>query len=145
MKKISEYDAEAGVATCALEIDNDVFYGIATCAPEDFDMMSEFTGTYIAEKRAEIKYLQHIKNNRVKPVYEELKHIFSLLEMSSKYNPKSHEAKILKRQMKFYKDALVELKIDIATEKQNLNTYINDKEKLYQTLRRNRKKQVIDI
>ena len=56
MKYMYNWDEESKCATCIIQEDNETFYGLATCHPDDEDMMSKTTGLEIATRRAEIKY-----------------------------------------------------------------------------------------
>lgn len=57
-----EWQEDIKTAICTLTDGEQLFYGMATCAPEDYDMCSEKTGCEIAFKRAKIKYLRYYRD-----------------------------------------------------------------------------------
>ena len=141
---IYEWDPKTGYATCTLEYKDFVFFGQAKCAPEDQDMMSEKTGLHIAEERAYIEFLQHIKNNEIKPQLEILNHLCSTMNNSKKLNPNSYEYKRILKEIKNLESDL-DFYIDyIATEEAVLKSYIDEKDKFYKKVRENRNKDKID-
>lgn len=133
MKTQFVYDGK--LAICYLYDQNMVFVGEATCHEDDLDMASERTGCYIAEGRAIIKRLQHIKNNIIKPELKALKNALNVLNQSSKCNPKSQEIRILRKQIKVKENDLATVKAEIAMEKQYLSDYIKNKEIIYNKIR----------
>ena len=62
------------------------------------------------------------------------------MKHSNKFNPKSYENIMLQRQIRIFKFDIDEIKKIIATEKQNLMTYISEKDKFYNKIRKNRDK-----
>jgi hypothetical protein len=62
------------------------------------------------------------------------------MKHSNKFNPKSYENIMLQRQIHIFKFDIDEIKKIIATEKQNLMTYISEKDKFYNKVRKNRDK-----
>lgn len=52
------WDEESGSCLCIIQDKNKIYYGTATCGPEDQDMKSENTGSFIAMSRATIKALK---------------------------------------------------------------------------------------
>jgi len=62
------------------------------------------------------------------------------MKHSNKFNPKSYENIMLQRQIRIFKFDIDEIKKIIATEKQNLITYISEKDKFYNKIRKNRNK-----
>jgi hypothetical protein len=113
-----------------------VFTGEATCHEDDKDMASERTGCFIAECRAVIKRLQHIKNNELIPQIRALEHTLNILKQSTKCNPKSHEMRIIRRQLGIKKTDLDIIKNQIQLEKQYLSDYIKNKEIVYNRIRK---------
>lgn len=142
MKKndaLYEWDEETGVATCILIKNNIPYVGCATCSPNDEDMKSQKTGFHIAELRAQIKYLQQIKYDlRVR--LSALNQLYYSMNRSKRFNEKSYENKMLSRQIHLTKEDL-NLIYDLINEyKEEVKTYINDKDEFYKTIRRNREK-----
>ena len=99
MKRIYKFDAENGVATCYLIDKNNTHMGFACCHDDDKDFQSERVGLTLAEARAEIDALKHIRNTELIPAYKALKHLQDNMNTSTHYNPKSYEAKMLRRQV----------------------------------------------
>ena len=48
-KPIFTWDLETGEALCVIKDKDKIYYGVAKCHPDDFDMKSEKTGCFIAE------------------------------------------------------------------------------------------------
>ena len=146
MKNIIEHwDAEHGVARCVLlyrtssgiEIQG---IGIAECAPEDNDFMSELTGSIIAQDRAQIDLFKKINNYEIKPAIAALKHVYCTMQHSKHYNPKSYEAIRLKKELAHLMDELEENKNIIINIKEDLARYIRHKDELYKSLREGKNK-----
>ena len=57
------YDDVNGVASCTIRYKNLLFTGTSKCHPDDEDFMSEHTGCFIAEVRANIKVLKFRRDN----------------------------------------------------------------------------------
>lgn len=134
------WDEETGEATCVMPYkDGVVFYGLATCHPDDRDMMSEKTGCDIAYRRASIKALAYHRDTEVKPALGALKQLYFSMKHSQNFNEKSYENKMLQRQIR-------QLELDLATTKemlvdarQSLNSLLQEKDLFYQRIRYNRK------
>ena len=141
MQPIYDWNEEDGIATCILYDNKDnAFIGLAQCHDDDKDFQNQNTGMLIAEMRARIRMLQHIKNNELKPQLEGLKHLYYSINMSKHYNKASYEAKMLWRQMQHKKRDIEIVKELIDTEKKHLNQYIADKDAFYKTVQKNRGK-----
>lgn len=136
MKKQFSWDPGTGEASCRIFYKQNEFVAYAHCHDDDIDFMSEKTGCFIAECRAELAMLKYRKNCELKPALQALKHTYGLLVQSSKYNPDSHESKILYKQIQLTNFDLITVSNEITTLTQNLKTYIDGKEKLYQRLRK---------
>ena len=139
-KPVYDWDAELGVATCYLFDKTNVFVGMAMCHPEDENFKNEKTGLHIAELRARLKLLQHIKNNELKPELSGLKQLYYSMNKSKYYNRKSYEAKMLWKQMKVKQRDIDILTNIIHKQRQQLNDYIKDKDEFYQKINANRAK-----
>lgn len=131
---------EIGMAVCELEYDNTKFEGVAMCHPDDDDMSSRLTGQTIAEMRAYLKYLQHIKNNELRPQLKVLNQLYYAMNRSKHYNRKSYESKMLFRQIKNTTEDLAVIKEEIETVKKGLRDYINLKDSYYKEIRAHREK-----
>ena len=129
------WDAEYGIATCTIFYNNKTFTGTANCHPEDTDVMSRLTGQIIAETRATISYLSHIRDNELRPQLNSLLQLYYSMNRSKNFNPKSYEAKMLYRQITLIKNDLEAIKEEITNIKQNLKDYINQKELSYKKIR----------
>ena len=144
MKKVKkpEFYFETGVAECILyNEDGHIFKGMAKCHPEDEDMMSEKVGCEIAQSRATIKALKYQKNCVIKPSIKALKQLYYSMRQSKKFNPKSYENIMLKRQIENWEWDLNLIEDMIDAEKTYLQNYIKDKEQMYQFIRKQRKGQ----
>ena len=136
---IFEWDEKNRCASCVLTVGNDTFYGTALCNEKDLDMMNEKTGCEIAYRRAKIKYLQHMKAVLKERLFA-LKQLYYAMKDSKRFNEKSYENVSLQRQMRFINSDLATVKCLIADEKQDLKTLIDEKDKFYITIRKNRQK-----
>lgn len=136
IRKRFSWDPDGGTAACELVYKGRIFKGEAHCHFDDYDFQSERTGCFIAECRAELAMLKYRKNCELKPALQALKHTYGLLVQSSKYNPDSHESKTLYKQIQLTNFDLITVSNEITTLTQNLKTYIDGKEKLYQRLRK---------
>lgn len=140
MKREFIWNEELGYAECRIYYKDTVIYGFATCHDSDEDFKSERTGSFIAESRANIRLWQFQKNNEIKPALVALKHTLSSWESSKNYNPKSFEAKSLRRQIRAKENDLAITNNNIAMEKQYLRDYLKNKDIVHTKLR-NRAKQ----
>ncbi len=134
------YTYKNGTAKYAI-IDNDgnTYIGNAYCHPEDIDMMSEKTGLYIAEMRANIKYLRYL----IKDSKKELKSLVdfhSLLKFNPYYNENNRETKLLIREIRRRKKDIEENKKALKDMQLSLKEYITQKNEFYQKIRKNRNK-----
>ena len=135
MKKIHNWDQEAGTAYCIIEYNGQKFGGYASCHPDDIPFLSPLTGGYIAECRADIKYYQHIKNNELYPQIKALKHLLNMIQQNKNYNPKSMEIKKLYKEIELKEKELIDIKEKIQEMKTSLNDYIEAKEKIHNRIR----------
>jgi hypothetical protein len=101
MQIIYDYNIENNVSTCIIKDKNREYVGKAYCHPEDLEFKSQITGTNIAEVRAQIKRLQSIKNNEIKPALKSLKHLLNNMKTSKHFNKNSYEAKAIWRHIHF--------------------------------------------
>lgn len=138
MNKPADYlwDAERGMATCIVYYKNLEFKGTAFCHPEDKDMKSKLTGQTIAEWRAMRQYFRHIRDNELKPQLQSLKQLYYAMNRSKRFDPKSYQSKMLFRHIQNIEFDLDTVNKNIAALSQNLKDYIDDKDKIYQTLRK---------
>lgn len=139
-KYIMNWDPEEKIASCIIEDSNNIFYGSAWCHPDDQDMGNELTGCNYAMARANIKLLQHKKNNIYRPSLKALKHLQACMNFSSHYNPKSYEARMLQRQINYYENMITITEKAIDDLRKELKTNIDQKDELYKKVRKNKKK-----
>lgn len=135
MKRFYKFDSEHGIATVHIVSGDLSFIGMAQCHKDDRDFMSERTGLQIAETRAEINFLKHIKNNEITPALTALKHLESNMKTSKHYNKKSYEARMLRRQVAIKTNELKAIEQEINNLKTFIHNYIIQKEHLYTKLR----------
>ena len=137
MPKFEWYE-EDRQAICKLHTKYGTFTGIASCHPDDEDMMSEKVGCEIAYSRAAIESLKYERDCVIKPSLKALKQLYYSMKHSKKFNPKSYEYKMLKRQIECWEFDLTVINDMINTERTWIRDYINTKEALYQNIRANR-------
>ena len=130
---------ETGVTICTLTDGKRFFYGEAMCHDDDMDMLSEKTGCQIALWRAEINYYKHIKKYELTPSLKALNHLYSVMKNSKNFNQKSYENKMLQRQIRQIENDLTVVNNLLTMKKQELKTYIEEKDKFYKHIRANRK------
>ena len=111
------------------------FVGEATCHSDDMDFESERVGLTIAEARANIKVLRHMRDCEVKPQLKILNHLLSNMKTSKSYNPISYEAKMLRSQIRTIEKELATINNAIADEQKFIKDYIDGKNKMYKRLR----------
>ena len=138
IKPILHYDKETGCSTCVIETKYGKFSGTACCHPDDMDMASEKVGCEIAYSRAAIDSLKYERDNVIKPSLKALKQLYYSMNRSKRFNPKSYEYKMLKRQIECWEFDLAVIGDMIDTEKTWIRDYLNTKEALYQNIRANR-------
>lgn len=141
MKYVIDYafDKESGVTTCEIcnKTTGDLWVGAAICHSDDNDMMSEKTGKEIAFRRAEIAALQWQKQ-QLKVELKSLKQLYYSMDRSKKFNPKSYEARMLRRQISQREDDIAGFTEIIEIKKLDLKDFIDSKDEFYQTVRKNR-------
>lgn len=137
MVKLVEYnyDEKCGQAKCLVSYNGMSFEGCATCHPEDAEFANERVGLTIAESRANIKVLRFIRDHEVKLELNILKHLYSNIQTSKNHNPKSHESRRIRSQIRALERELTEVNNMIADEKKFIKDYIDGKDKLYKRLR----------
>lgn len=140
IKPIFHYDKETGCSTCVIETKYGKFSGTACCHPDDMDMASEKVGCEIAYSRAAIDSLKYERDNIIKPSLKALKQLYYSMRHSKKFNPKSYENKMLKRQIENWEMDLNNINTMIKSENDWIRDYINTKEILYTNIRNNRNK-----
>lgn len=111
------------------------FVGEATCHPDDMDFESERVGLTIAEARANIKVLRHMRDCEVKPQLKILKHLYDNIKSSTHHNIYSYEAKMIRSQIRTIEKELATISNAIADEQKFIKDYIDGKDKMYKRLR----------
>ena len=135
LKENTEYGYVDGSAVYTITYNGYRFVGEATCHPDDKDFESERVGLTIAEARANIKVLRHMRNCEVKPQLKILNHLLSNMKTSKSYNPISYEAKMLRSQIHTIEKELATINNAIADEQKFIKDYIDGKDKMYKKLR----------
>ena len=134
---IFNWDEEAGIASCILSDGEKVYTGFAQCHPDDEDMKGQKTGCEIAFRRARINALRGYRDE-LKIRLSTLKQLYHSMNISYRFNEKSYENKMLQRQIRMINFDLTTTKEMIATEEQNLRTYIQEKDEFYNKTRKRR-------
>lgn len=133
-------ESDKAVASCTIYYKRKPFLGVAYCHPQDKDFCSEKTGSAIAEMRAQIKLLTHIRDNELRPAYNAINHLYSSLSQGLKYNENSHEFKVVRRELFKLKNQLDTVSKEIVSVKKSLSAYISEKDKFYKKVRKDRKR-----
>ena len=138
-----DFDKETGTTFCTIICkDNLVFMDAARCHEDDMDMYSQRTGAEIAHRRAWIKMLQHIRDNELQPVVNAYRHLYDILSQSKNFNAKSHETRMVRRQLCMTENDLARIKQELAYERKSLKDYIAGKEKLWNKIRAKNKGEI---
>ena len=135
LKENTEYGYVDGSAVYIITYNGYRFVGEATCHPDDMDFESERVGLTIAEARANIKVLTHMRDCELKPQLKILNHLYSNMRTSTHYNPISYEAGMLRSQIRAVEKELAAINNGIADERKFVQDYINGKDKMYKRLR----------
>ena len=136
---IFEWDEEAGIASCILSDGEKIYTGFAQCHPDDEDMKGQKTGCEIAFRRARINALRGYRDE-LKIRLSTLNQLYHSMNISYRFNEKSYENKMLQRQIRMINFDLATTKEMIATEQENLRTYIKEKDEFYNKTRMRRSK-----
>ena len=126
-----------GLTRCDMYYDGQYFTGYAKCLPGDMDMMSERTGSTLAEIKANIKRLRYMRN-KVRENMRPLEIFESRLKCCKNYNYKSFEARRLRKEIWLYKEEIEEITNAINDEEAYLKKYIAEKDDLYFRIRSKR-------
>lgn len=137
---IFDYNKETGETSCIITDGQNIFYGIAKCHPNDKKYQSEYTGCAIAEQRAKIKILQHIKNNEIIPQIQAYEHLISTMLKSSNFNSHSYEFNRIKAEYDNLLIKYTKIKNKIKYQKGCLKDYINDRDRMNKYLELKEKK-----
>jgi hypothetical protein len=129
------WNEELGIAKCTIYCNNLEFYGSAHCHPDDEDMMSKLTGQTIAEARALIEYLRHIRDNELRPQIKILYQLYYNMKHSKEYSPRGYEAKMLYKQIVRLEEDLTNIKEQIELTKNFIREYIDKKDESYKVIR----------
>ena len=138
------WQPELGIAYCTIYYKDLEFCGMAVCHPDDNDMKSKLTGETIAEARAFISYLLHIRDYEIRPQLKALYQLYYSMKHSSQFTPRSYEAIMLYKQIHNLENDLANIKTEIANTKTFLKEYIAQKEKDHATIREYHKKKISD-
>lgn len=101
---------------------NKKYEGVAKCAPDDYLYAKEYVGETISQTRAKIEMLKDIRDNEIRPQIKILNHLYTNMTTSTRFNSKSYEAKMLRRQLQI-KLADLEAINDLI---ESLKLYIKD-------------------
>jgi hypothetical protein len=139
MKRKYDYNSETGTSHVIISEGDNEYHGFASCHDEDKDFKSERIGMTIAEARAEINFLQYIRDNEIMPALKALKHLYSNMKTSKYFNLYSYETRMLRRQICIKENDLIAVKQEINSRKQFITEYIKQKDELHDKLRKAKK------
>lgn len=137
------FDEEDGSTCCKMLYDNKRFVSFAFCSSKDMDMLSKKTGQEIAFRRASIEIMRY-ERECLKLELKGLNSLYYSIKHSQKYNPKSYEAYMLRRQIKMRENDIAQLKEDIKATKQYIDVYIKQKDDFYKKMRALRKREELE-
>lgn len=140
IKTTFHWNENTGVARCTIvSPEGQSYTGIAYCHDEDADMKSEKVGCHIAELRARISYLRFMRDGNAIPALKALNQCYYSMNKSKHFDPKNYQSITLFRQIRFAEENLATIKQMLIKTREELHSYMNDKDKLHQSLRRYRK------
>ena len=132
------WDPETGSALCVLFDRDKTYYGTATCAAADKDMMSEKTGCEIAYHRALISALRS-RRDELKNQYQGLHNYYYSMVDSKYFDAESYPIRRLLDHLEMIKNDINSIKEEIENEQAFIKFYINSKNEFYEKIRHNRK------
>ena len=132
-KPIMTWDELTGFATFIITAsDGSQHIGTAQCSPDDMLFKSEKIGMEIAERRATISYLTYMRDHVIKPELNALTKFLHVIDQSKKYyNPQDYTNQMLIRTIERNQKLLHEMQDEIHSLKEDLKTYISDKEEFH--------------
>lgn len=121
------WNEETGIAIYTMKDmeTNTTVIGKAQCHPDDKSKMSKYLGLEIAELRAKISVLRNIRDVEVKPQLKILKHLYTNMTTNKQYNPRSYEARMVRRQYKLQQQRLEDIKNTIQDCQEYLSRLIH--------------------
>lgn len=138
VKYVYSWEEELGLAIVTIHENGMTFVGTAKCHEQDQDMKSEKVGTFIALNRAQIKHLTYIINKELKPQLKAIETMYNEMAQCKSFNPKSFEARRMRKKMYEIKDDIAELNEFKQFKITETAEYIKVKEDFYQKARKHR-------
>lgn len=130
------WDEDTGVSQVFITDKNQkVFSGMSTCHEEDSQFKSQSFGETIAMYRATIQFLRYVRDTEIKPQLAILEHLYSNMQTSKQFNPKSYEAQMLHRQICIQRNSLASTKEEIRILKDAIKENIKVKEQFNNLIR----------
>ena len=108
----SYYNKENGISYSIIQTDKGIFSASSLLREEDKDVESSFLGCELAEKKAQIKYLQ-TENREFLYAIHILENLEKELKCIKGYNPHSLEARRLRRKIYDFDYQIEELKKEL--------------------------------
>lgn len=139
--EMAYWDENTGIAKYVITTkDGTTIVGTAKCSPEDQDMKNEKTGCTIAEQRAKIAFLRHIRDTELKPELKGLKRFWNTMNHSKYYDANSYPIQRLLRTISQYERDIKDINLEIFAMKAELKTYLEFKGVFYKKIRKLRGK-----
>lgn len=139
MRTIFNHDEDLMTTACFLvDKQGRAFSGFAKCEPEDKDFYSRLTGETIAHLKASIEAEKSYRNE-LKNELKVLKNYHSNIVNAKWYNRQNPMAKHLYKTIMDLEDEINASKDYAEKMKNELKTFIDNKEKFYDMVRRNRR------
>ena len=136
MNKNIKYEYLLGQSMCTIKYKGNEFIGIANCHPDDMDFVSERTGCYIAETRANLARLRHKRDNNLRPQVKSLMNFYKDLKGRKHFNQEHPVVGVLIQHINELNHELAEIEQDIRLEQTYLNDYIKNKDIIYKKIRK---------
>ena len=93
---------------------------------------------------AEIDYLKSVRDDDIKPTLQAYKTLYYSINQSKRFNPDSYETHMLMKKIAHYTADLELINGMIDNARNDLATYIDQKAKTWEKIRKNRQKGKID-
>ena len=135
MKIKTKWNEEDGITIYKVQDKDKYYVGVSECHPDDKEFQSQEFGQALATVRATIEFLRNTRDNEIAPQLKIVKHLYTNITKSKLYNPKSHEAKMIRRKYYQLQDQYEAIRDEIKMFKDQESYLIDTKESFNQLIR----------
>lgn len=133
------FNDKEGASIYTFQYKGKEFNGYSMCHKDDFDMKSEFVGLALAELRAYNEYLKYRRSETIIK-RQTLKSIYADISKTHDFDGTSKYAKTIAHAIAQACEDIALIEEGIELNRLTINSKIEAREKLYQKIRANRKK-----